>query len=154
MPTMVYTESVMTRWRISFLIASAFTGWRMLATGAASGQSAGPVDLLPDEPHGWTRIPFPPSTASSQAAMAVDPPSTPSSVPRRGHEWLRYDKELPTSSSRWTGASPARRSGNALQQRLAPACHSSVKSTTGANTLTGGYLFGNNFVDARSGDSI
>jgi len=50
----------MTRWRTYFVIASALTGVAaMLATGAASGQSAGPVDLLPDEGlHGWTRIPF------------------------------------------------------------------------------------------------
>jgi len=26
--------------------------------------------------------------------MAGDPASTPSLAPRRGHEWLRYDKEL------------------------------------------------------------
>lgn len=33
----------------------------LLSAGAAFGQAAGTVDLMPDESlHGWTRIPIPP----------------------------------------------------------------------------------------------
>jgi len=53
-----------------------------------------------------------------------------------------------TSSSKWTGALPSRRRGNALQQRCGARLSQFGEIYYQAQTsLGGGYLFGNNFVD-------
>ena len=143
----------MTLWRISFLIASAFTGVAaMLATGAASGQSAGPVDLLPDEGlHGWTRIPFSAiDGVKPKLQWRVDPAQhTLICAGDGGHEWLRYDKELAdfvfAVDWRFTPRGEAEtRYNSGVGARLSEFGEIYYQAQT---SLRGGYLFGNNFVD-------
>jgi hypothetical protein len=143
----------MTRCRIYFLIASAFTGVAaMLATGAASGQSAGPVDLLPDEGlHGWTRIPIPPIDGlKPKMQWRVDPAQhTLICTGDGGHEMLRYDKELGDfvfeADWRFTprGESETRYNSGVFA-RASQYGEIWYQAQTG---LRGGYLFGNNIVD-------
>jgi opacity protein-like surface antigen len=143
----------MKRWRTCFLIASALTGVAaMLATGAASGQSAGPVDLLPDEGlHGWTRLPIPPIDGlKPKMQWRVDAAQhTLICTGDGGHEMLRYDKELGDfvfeADWRFTprGASETRYNSGVFA-RVSQYGEIWYQAQTGAN---GGYLFGNNIVD-------
>ena len=124
----------------------------MLATGAASGQSAGPVDLLPDEGlHGWTRLPIPPIDGlKPKMQWRVDPAQhTLICTGDGGHEMLRYDKELGDfvfeADWRFTprGASETRYNSGVFA-RVSQYGEIWYQAQTGAN---GGYLFGNNIVD-------
>ena len=143
----------MTRWRIYFLMASALTVVAaMLATGAASGQSAGSVDLLPDEAlHGWTRIPFSAiDGVKPKLQWRVDPAQhTLICAGDGGHEWLRYDKELAdfvfAVDWRFTPRGEGEtRYNSGVGARLSQFGEIYYQAQT---TLTSGYLFGNNFVD-------
>jgi hypothetical protein len=152
-----YTELDMKRWRMYFVIASALTGVAaMLATGVVSGQSAGSVDLLPDQTlKGWTRIPWT-ATQGLQPKIQwrVDPAQhTLICTGDAGHEWLRYDKELGDFvfevDWRFTPlGKDETRYNSGVGARLSQFGELWFQAQTGVN---GGYLFGNNIVDGVIG---
>ncbi|MGA2268680.1 MAG: DUF1080 domain-containing protein [Bryobacteraceae bacterium] len=143
----------MARSRICSIIASAFTGVAvMLATGAVSGQTPGPVDLLPDEGlHGWTRIPVPPIDGlKPKMQWRVDPAQhTLICSGDGGHEYLRYDKELGDFifevDWRFTPRGEGEtRYNSGVIVRMSKYGEIWYQAQTG---LRGGYLFGENLVE-------
>jgi hypothetical protein len=119
---------------------------------ACHGQPGEPKDILPDESlKGWTRIPIPPVDGlkpklqwrvdASQHALIC--------AGDGGHEWLRYDQELGDYvlqvDWRFTPRGPEeRRYNSGVGIRLSRYGELWVQAQTG---LSGGYLFGANFVD-------
>ena len=125
----------------------------VLALAAAChGQSGEPKDILPDESlKGWTRIPIPPVDGlKPKLQWRVD------AVQHAlicagdgGHEWLRYDQELGDYvlqvDWQFTPRAPEeRRYNSGIGVRLSRYGELWVQAQTG---LTGGYLFGANFID-------
>ena len=118
----------------------------------AAACHAQPQDILPDESlKGWTRIPIPPVDglkpklqwrvdAAEHALICTGD---------GGHEWLRYDQLLGDYilqvDWRFTPRAPdEKRYNSGIGVRLSRYGELWVQGQTG---LTGGYLFGANFVD-------
>lgn len=139
--------------RIRLAIASAAAGLAvLLAAGAAVAQPAEWEDLLPDPSlKGWTRIPIPAIDGlkpaqqwrvdTAQKALICDG--------KGGHEWLRYDRELANfilqADWRFTPRTEGeKRYNSGIGVRLSKWGEIWYQAQTGT---TGGYLFGQNFVD-------
>ena len=122
------------------------------ARHAAAGQAMEPIDLLPPSDFkGWTRIPIPPVDGlkprmqwrvnSVEHSLVCDGDG--------GHEWLRYDRELGDfvfqAEWRFTPRGPEeKRYNSGIGVRLSKYGEIWYQAQTG---LTGGYLFGVNFLD-------
>jgi len=122
------------------------------ARHAAAGQAAETIDPMPPPDFkGWTRIPIPPvdglkpkmqwrvDTAQHALICSGD----------GGHEWLRYDRELGDfvfeADWRFTPRGPEeKRYNSGIGVRLSKYGEIWYQAQT---VLTGGYLFGVNFVD-------
>jgi Domain of Unknown Function (DUF1080) len=128
----------------------------LLSAGAAYGQAAAAVDLMPDESlKGWTRIPIPP-TDGLQPKMQWRVDAAQHALicaGDGGHEWLRFDKEQGDFALsvdwRFTPRGPEEKKYNSgIGVRLSKYGEIWYQAQTG---LTGGYLFGNNIVDGVLG---
>ena len=141
-----------------------FTPWEVLtarmttvnaaieARHAEAGHAGEAVDLLPPaDLKGWTRVPIPAVDGlKPQMQWRVDEAQHALICSGDGgHEWLRYDRELGDfvlqADWRFTPRGPEeKRYNSGIGVRLSKAGEIWYQAQTG---LTGGYLFGTNFVD-------
>lgn len=140
------TERNCRRARIVIILAA------LLPAGAAYAQADGALDLMPDEAlHNWTRIPIPP-VDGLQPKQQWHVNATEHNLVCSGdggHEWLRYDREfgdfvLQVDWRFTPRAADEKRYNSGIGVRLSRYGEIWYQAQTG---LSGGYLFGDNFVD-------